>query len=74
MEKPDPRLFEIALERSGARRDETLHVGDLYHVDVLGARAAGLRAALVDEAGLYPNADCLRIRSLAELPSVIDRL
>ena len=43
VEKPDPRFFEIALERSGASRDTTIHVGDLYYVDVMGARAAGLR-------------------------------
>lgn len=67
VEKPDPRLFEIALERSGARREETAHVGDLYHVDVLGARAAGLRAVLFDAAGLYSDRDCPRVPSLAAL-------
>jgi HAD superfamily hydrolase (TIGR01509 family) len=67
VEKPDPRIFEIALERSGARRETTVHVGDLYHVDVAGARAAGLRAVLVDAAGLRAEADCPRIASLAEL-------
>lgn len=67
VEKPDPRFFEIALERSGARRDTTIHVGDLYHVDVVGARAAGIRGVLLDETGLYPDADCPRVRSLAEL-------
>ena len=39
---PDPRFFDIALERSGARRETTIHVGDLYHVDVVGARALKL--------------------------------
>lgn len=67
IEKPDPRFFERALERSGARRETTLHVGDLYHVDVRGARAAGLEAWLLDVAGLYPDADCPRVRSLGEL-------
>jgi putative hydrolase of the HAD superfamily len=67
VEKPDPRFFEIALERSGARPETTIHVGDLYHVDVVGARAAGIRGVLLDEAGLYPDADCPRVRSLAEL-------
>jgi putative hydrolase of the HAD superfamily len=67
VEKPDPRLFRIALERSGGRPETTLHVGDLYHVDVAGARAAGLRAVLLDAAGLYPEADCARVRSLTEL-------
>ena len=73
VEKPDPRFFEIALERSGARRETTIHVGDLYHVDVIGARAAGLRGVLLDEAGLYADADCPRVRSLAELVDEIAR-
>src|SRR5438874_2672370 len=40
VEKPDPRFFEIALARSGAQKDTTIHVGDLYWVDVVGARRA----------------------------------
>lgn len=67
LEKPDPRFFELALVRSGARPSSTLHVGDLYHVDVAGARAAGLRAALLDPEGLYDEVDCPRLRSLDEL-------
>jgi HAD superfamily hydrolase (TIGR01509 family) len=72
VEKPDPRLFEIALERSGAQRGETLHVGDLYHIDVQGARGAGLDAVLLDPAGLYAGFDCRRIRSLGELPQLVE--
>jgi putative hydrolase of the HAD superfamily len=73
VEKPDPRFFEIALARSGARRDTTVHVGDLYHVDVVGARRAGLRAVLLDEADLRPDADCVRVRSLQELADRLER-
>ncbi len=67
VEKPDPRLFRIALDRAGADATTTMHVGDLYHVDVAGARAAGLTPALLDVGGLYPECDCLRVRSLTEL-------
>ena len=67
VEKPDPRFFYIALKRAGADADTTMHVGDLYHVDVAGARAAGLTPALLDVGGLYPACDCLRLRSLTEL-------
>lgn len=67
VEKPDPRFFEIALSRSGAQKDTTIHVGDLYHVDVIGARRAGLRGVLLDEADLRPDADCPRVRTLDEL-------
>jgi HAD superfamily hydrolase (TIGR01549 family) len=69
VEKPDPRFFEIALARSGAQRDTTIHVGDLYHIDVLGARSANLRGVLLDEADLRPDADCPRVHSLDELVS-----
>jgi len=71
VEKPDPRYFEIALERSGARAADTVHVGDLYHIDVVGARAAGITPVLFDAANLYPDADCLRVRSLADLPAAL---
>ena len=67
VEKPDPRFFEIALRRSGARKETTIHVGDLYYVDVVGARNAGLRGVLLDEANLRPDADCPRVRSLDDL-------
>jgi len=56
VEKPDPRLFEIALERARADRAATIHCGDIYHIDVVGARAAGLPAVLLDSAGLYDAA------------------
>jgi putative hydrolase of the HAD superfamily len=69
VEKPDPRIFHLALERLGEEARAAIHVGDFYHVDVAGARAAGIRPVLVDEAGLYPEADCPRVRSLAELAS-----
>jgi HAD superfamily hydrolase (TIGR01549 family) len=67
VEKPDPRLFRIALGRTGADAATTMHVGDLYHVDVAGARAAGLTPMLFDVADLYPECDCLRVRSLTDL-------
>ncbi|MBE3134906.1 MAG: HAD-IA family hydrolase [Acidobacteria bacterium] len=67
VEKPDPRLFRIALEKAGARPESTVHIGDLYHVDVVGARAAGLRAVLLDCDDLYPDCDCPRVRTLGEL-------
>ncbi|MGH9349482.1 MAG: HAD family hydrolase [Vicinamibacterales bacterium] len=67
VEKPDPRYFQIALERSGSRAETTTHVGDLYHVDVVGARCAGLGAILLDAAGLYEGADCVRVPTLAAL-------
>jgi HAD superfamily hydrolase (TIGR01549 family) len=74
VEKPDARLFQLALEQSRADADRTVHVGDLYHVDVMGARRAGLRdAVLFDMAGLYEGIDCARVESLAALVEWIDK-
>lgn len=72
VEKPDPRLFQIALARSSADAATTVHVGDLYRVDVEGARGAHLRAILLDPLDLYAAFDCTRIRSLAELPGMVE--
>ncbi|HEX9162574.1 MAG TPA: HAD-IA family hydrolase [Thermoanaerobaculia bacterium] len=74
VEKPAREFFERALSRSGASAETTVHVGDLYNVDVTGARGAGLAAILVDEADLYRDIDCPRIRSIAELPELLRQL
>jgi putative hydrolase of the HAD superfamily len=67
VEKPDPRIFAVALARLGVRSTETAYVGDLFHVDVVGARAAGLKPFLLDPAGLHAGRAVDRIRALAEL-------
>jgi len=51
VEKPDPRIFQIALDRMGVSAADALYVGDLYEVDVVGARAAGLDVVLLDANG-----------------------
>ena len=64
--KPDRRLFEIALTRSGGSRETTVHLGDVFQSDVVGATAAGLRAVLLDRLDLYVDLACPRVRTLAE--------
>jgi HAD superfamily hydrolase (TIGR01509 family) len=68
-EKPDPRIFERALSVSGAARQRVVHVGDLYHADVLGARAAGIGAVLLDPFGDWRDVDCECARDLPEIAS-----
>ena len=68
VEKPDPRLFHLALAESGATAASTIHVGDFFHIDVAGARAAGLaEAVLFDIARLYDQADCPRIHRIGDI-------
>jgi putative hydrolase of the HAD superfamily len=73
IEKPDPRFFNLALDRVGASAASTVHVGDLFHVDVVGARAAGIRPVLLDVADLYQDADCQRVRSLSALVDLLQQ-
>ncbi len=58
VEKPDPRIFRLGVERAGVAHDEAVYVGDLYSVDVLGARAAGLAGILIDPRGYWGPRDC----------------
>ena len=71
--KPDPAVFEAALATAECGPDEAFHVGDSPDGDVEGARAVGMRAALLDRHGALgdPPRGVPKIRSLAELPSVI---
>jgi putative hydrolase of the HAD superfamily len=72
IEKPDPRIFKAALDRTGARADRSLYVGDIYHIDVAGARAAGMEVVLLDPADLYRDKPVRRIPGLGALASSID--
>jgi putative hydrolase of the HAD superfamily len=70
-EKPDPRIFLAALERTGSDPARTVHIGDLYHADVLGARGAGIAPLLLDPFGDWPAPDCLTARDLTEVADAL---
>lgn len=74
VEKPDVRIFELAVERAGIDPGAGVHVGDLPAMDVEPARAAGLNAVLIDRHGRHPDADCPTISSLEELPGLLPNL
>ena len=68
VEKPDPAIFALALARLALPAEDAVYVGDVYAIDVLGARAAGIEGVLMDPLGRYEApGDCPRIRTLAEL-------
>jgi len=58
IEKPDPRIFELALARADVAPAEAAYIGDFYSIDVKGATAAGLRAVLLDPGGFWGARDC----------------
>lgn len=67
VEKPDPRIFHAAVKRTGAAMERSLYIGDMYHIDVAGARAAGMDVVLLDPAGLHHDKPVRRIAGLLEL-------
>jgi len=69
--KPGAAVFRRALELAGAAPSEALHVGDSLANDVEGARAAGIRAVLVDRTGGGPAPGVETLASLAGLPDRI---
>lgn len=71
VEKPAPGIFRLATGRANVAPSEAAYVGDLYWVDVVGARSAGLLPILYDPFELNLKADCLSIRSIDELLTLI---
>jgi FMN phosphatase YigB (HAD superfamily) len=85
VEKPDRRIFEIALERTtgqggeeghgrlreatggeGISASDCYYVGDIYPIDVVGARNAGMTPVLLDPLGRYGDLGCRTTRNVAE--------
>jgi HAD superfamily hydrolase (TIGR01549 family) len=66
-EKPHPAIFDAALREMRADPADSLYVGDVYSVDYVGARNAGMQAVLFDVAGAYRNQEFPRVESLNEL-------
>jgi putative hydrolase of the HAD superfamily len=72
-EKPDARIFQLALDKLGVTPDRAVHVGDTAFADVDGARAAGVRPLHLDPYGLCPRrpGDHEHVRSLAEVAALV---
>jgi len=71
VEKPDPQIFRIALERSGVAPEHAVYVGDHPFFDVDAAREAGMFPVLIDRRGRHQDTDALRITSLEDLPAAV---
>jgi putative hydrolase of the HAD superfamily len=72
-EKPHPAIFAAALREMKAEPAQSLYVGDVYSVDYIGARNAGMDAVLFDVAGAYREREWPRVESLRELESWLGR-
>jgi FMN phosphatase YigB (HAD superfamily) len=68
VEKPDPKIFAIALDRMGVAPGRALYVGDIRSVDERGARDAGMHFVLIDPFGDYAGEATPSIASIGRLP------
>ena len=73
-EKPDLAIFRAALDSQGAAPERSLYVGDIYSVDFVGARNAGMHALLMDPAGVYEHTGYPRVTSLEQIEGWINSL
>jgi|ERR1700722_1511659 len=73
VEKPHAAIFEAALRAMKAEAAESLYVGDVYSIDYVGARSAGMQAVLFDVAGAYRGRGFPRVESLSELEESLGR-
>ena len=65
--KPDPRIFDLAIDALDVDTAHTWYIGDMPGIDVVGARRAGLRPFIMDPLELHTEADYERVGSLTEL-------
>jgi putative hydrolase of the HAD superfamily len=72
VEKPDPAIFQLALDRSGIPADKAVYVGDHPRIDAEGARAVGMGAVLIDRRGRYPTYEGVRIGTLDQLIPMLE--
>jgi putative hydrolase of the HAD superfamily len=70
--KPDPRTYLEACRLLGVDRSDVVCIGDSLEWDVLGARAAGLRAVWLDRAGTGTEHDVPRVTGLDEVAAALD--
>lgn len=71
VEKPDPRIYQIALEKAGnINPSEALHIGDSMRKDYLPARSVGMHALLLDRFKT-PDAETWRKSGAIVLPDLV---
>lgn len=72
MEKPDPRIYRLALDRAGVEPGEAAFVGDSPEFDIDPPAALGMFPVLIDRRDRYPGFAGVRIERLTQLPAVLE--
>jgi putative hydrolase of the HAD superfamily len=73
--KPDPRIFQTALEELRATADAAVMLGDAWPTDIMGARTAGIRAVWFNRLGVgSPDPEVPEVRSLLPTEDVLEKI
>lgn len=70
--KPDPKIFDLALNVTGSKPQNTLYVGDNFFADVEGATKAGIQPILYDPYEFFPDATCPKINKIKDLVYLLE--
>lgn len=68
VEKPEPRIYELALNDLGLQPEDAVFVGDMFHIDIWGANRVGIPGLHLDPLGLYEEWPGAHIQDLRQLP------
>ena len=74
VEKPDPRIFEITVQRAGCELAQILHVGDSVETDIAGARNAGVSSVWLNRESVLNDTETqpdYEVTSLTEIPVIL---
>lgn len=69
--KPDPLVFRTALEKTNAKPEESLMIGDNPETDIKGAQNYGMHTILFNPEQHNYNVDTIEIQGLKELKSLL---
>jgi putative hydrolase of the HAD superfamily len=73
VEKPDPKIFRLALDRMAVEPEDAVYVGDSVQFDVEPATSIGMTGILLDRRNRFPDHPGARISSLDQLPALLER-
>ena len=71
--KPDPRIFDLALNKCGRSAAQVVHVGDSLESDVMGANGCGIRSVWLNmdgatnDSGIAPDHEISDLRELLDI-------
>lgn len=71
IEKPDPEIFQRALQRAGVEAKDSVYVGDHPRLDAEASSNVGMKSILIDRRNRHPHHEGTRIRTLEELPQIL---